>query len=55
VDTTPVDRAFGLSAGVHELTLKNPAFRTETRKVLIEPGRTQKLVLELTRAKGRSR
>ncbi|HOX46617.1 MAG TPA: serine/threonine-protein kinase [Myxococcota bacterium] len=55
VDTTPVDRAFGLSAGVHELTLKNPAFRTETRKVLIEPGRTQKLVLELTRAKGRAR
>ncbi len=38
METSPVARSFSLSPGMHELTLKNPHFKTITAKVLIEPG-----------------
>lgn len=51
VETTPVDRSFSLAPGVHEVVLKNPHHRTFSRRVLVEPARTQKLVVELERGK----
>ncbi len=48
-DTTPVARSFSLSPGIHKVTLKNPYFFSETRKVLIEPATPAKLKVELRR------
>ena len=47
VETTPVARGFSLAPGIHEVELRNPAYRTEVRRVLIEPERAQKLVVTL--------
>jgi hypothetical protein len=49
VDTTPVARSFSLAPGIHEVTLKNPHFRTVTKRVLIESARPQKLKVTLRR------
>ena len=49
VETTPVARSFSLTPGVHEVSLRNPAFKTVTRRVLIEPARLRKLKITLDR------
>jgi hypothetical protein len=51
VDTTPVARSFSLSPGIHEVVLRNPHFEAVSRRVLIEPGRVQRLKVELPRKK----
>jgi serine/threonine-protein kinase len=49
VETTPFARALPLAAGVHYVELVNPYFRTVSREVRIEPGRTQTVVETLAR------
>ncbi|MBW2700645.1 MAG: serine/threonine protein kinase [Deltaproteobacteria bacterium] len=49
VDTTPVDRFFSLSPGVHDVRLVNPYFQTEVRRVLVEAARTDKLIVTMKR------
>jgi hypothetical protein len=51
VETTPVARSFSLPAGVHEVTLRNPNFKTVTKQVLVEPAKLQKLKITLVRNK----
>ncbi len=47
VETTPVARSFSLAPGVHEVVLKNPHYKPVKRRLLIEPGRLQKLTVTL--------
>jgi serine/threonine protein kinase len=49
VETTPVARSFSLSPGIHQVTLKNPNYKTISRKVLIESAQPKKLKVELVR------
>jgi serine/threonine-protein kinase len=49
VETTPVAKSFSLPPGVHEVTLRNPNFKTVTKQVLIEPAKLQKLRITLVR------
>jgi len=49
VETTPIARSFSLIPGLHEITLKNPHFKTITEKVLIEPAKLQKRKFVLVR------
>jgi serine/threonine-protein kinase len=49
VETTPVARSFDLPPGVHEVTFRNPHFKTVTKQVVIEPAKMQKLRVTLVR------
>jgi serine/threonine-protein kinase len=51
VETTPVARSFSLSPGTHEVRLHNSNYESVVKKVLIEPGKVNKMHEVLIRKK----
>ena len=50
VGTTPLDR-ITLGAGAHLVRVKNPAFEPWEGRVVVRPGQTERLLVDLTRGK----
>jgi hypothetical protein len=48
VGTTPLDR-IPLGAGPHVVRVKNPAFEMWEGRVVVRPGQTERLLVDLTR------
>ena len=46
VGTTPMDRV-PLPAGAHTLSLRHPAYEALVRSVMIKPGETARIVIDL--------